>query len=171
MAATAFSITDLRGRGFVGFVPVSELDDKPAQVPGDGGVYAVACEATGEPQFLARSDAGWWKGKNPTVSADTLAANWVNGVQTLYLGDAASLRERVGLLAEFSRAGRRSVMHYGGRLLWQVQGWQALLVAWKVEPFHTALEHDLLEEFIEAHGRLPFANLKRGTRNALRPPR
>jgi hypothetical protein len=93
----------------------------------------------------------------------------VSGVQTLYLGDAASLRDRVGELVKFSRARGESVRHYGGRLLWQVRDCQSLLVAWKVEPYSTALEYDLLEEFIEAHKRLPFANLKRGIRNAPRP--
>jgi hypothetical protein len=60
-------------------------------------------------------------------------------------------------------------MHWGGRLLWQLESCQALLVAWKVERYSTALEYDLLEEFIETYGRLPFANLKRGHRNAPRP--
>jgi hypothetical protein len=167
----AFSIADLRRRGFVGFLPVAELDDDPEQVPGASGVYAVAREATDAPKFLVQGEAGWWKGQDPNVTADKLAANWVNDMQTLYLGDAASLRERIGLLVEFSRAGRRSVMHYGGRLLWQLEGCQALLVAWKVEPYSTALEYDLLEEFIDAHGRLPFANLQRGKRDAPRAPR
>jgi hypothetical protein len=68
-----------------------------------------------------------------------------------------------------ARARGESVRHYGGRLLWQLENCQELLVAWKVEPYSGALEYDLLEEFIEAYGRLPFANLKRGNRNALRP--
>jgi hypothetical protein len=165
----AFDIADLRQRGFIGFVPVAQLDDKPLQVPPESGVYAVVREATDAPRFLERSGAGRWKGKDPTVSVERLAAEWLDGVQTLYLGDAASLRERVGLLVEFSRARGRSVFHYGGRLLWQVETCQALLVAWKVEPYSTALEYDLLEEFIEAHGKLPFANLQRGKRHAPRP--
>jgi hypothetical protein len=115
-----------------------------------------------------RSGAGWWKGKDPTVPVERLVAEWIASVQTLCLGDAASLRERVGELVEFSRARGRSVRHYGGRLLWQLEDCQALLVAWKVEPYSTALEYDLLEEFIVAHGKLPFANLKRGLRNAPR---
>jgi hypothetical protein len=71
MTSTAFSIVDLRRRGFVGFVPVAQLDDDPQPVPGDSGVYAVAREATDAPQFLAQSDAGWWKGKDPNVSTSS----------------------------------------------------------------------------------------------------
>jgi hypothetical protein len=164
----AFSISDLRERGFVGFVPVARLSDEPVQAPSDSGVYAIVCEAVETPRFLERSDAGWWKGKDPTVTLDRLAAEWVPGAQTLYLGDAGSLRERIGELAKFSRAHGENVRHWGGRLLWQVDGCQELLVAWKVEPYSTALEHDLLAEFVGAYGRLPFANLKRGNRHALR---
>jgi hypothetical protein len=163
-----FDVPDLRRRGFVGFVPVEQLDDEPLQVPGSSGVYAVVREASDAPRFLKRSDAGWWKGKDPTVPVERLAAEWVAGVQTVYLGDATSLRSRIGELVKFSRARGESVRHYGGRLLWQLSSCQALLVAWKVDPYSTALEYDLLEEFIEAHGRLPFANLKRGHRNAPR---
>jgi hypothetical protein len=167
---SAFDITDLRRRGFGGFVPVAQLEDDPPQVPPQSGVYAVVREASAVPRFLERSDAGWWRGKDPNVPVERLAAEWVEGAQTLYIGDAASLRERVGELVKFSRARGESVRHYGGRLLWQLDGCQELLVAWKEEPFSTALEYDLLEEFIEAHdGRLPFANLQRGKRYAPRP--
>jgi hypothetical protein len=145
-----FDIADLRQRGFVGFVSVAQLDDKPRQVPGPCGVYAVVREATDPPRFSEQSDAGWWKGKDPAVSLERLAAEWLPGVQTLYIGDAASLQDRVGRLVEFSRARGRSVMHYGGRLLWQLERCQELLVAWKEEPYSTALEFDLLEEFLAA---------------------
>jgi hypothetical protein len=75
---------------------------------------------------------------------------------------------RLFFVPGLARARGRSVRHYGGRLLWQLEDCQALLVAWKVEPYSTAPEYDLLEEFIVAHGKLPFANLKRGLRNAPR---
>jgi hypothetical protein len=55
-------------------------------------------------------------------------------------------------------------MHWGGRLLWQVEGCQSLLVAWKEDPEAGDLEDDLLAEFIAEYHKLPFANLVRGGR-------
>jgi hypothetical protein len=157
-----FDIADLRGRGFVGFVPVARLTAEP---PWESGVYAVVREATDAPRFLDRSPAAWFKHRDPTVSIERLEAEWVAGAQTLYLGKASSLSERIGLLVEFSNAGRdRSVFHQGGRLLWQLADGQELLVVWKVEPEYEDVEADLIDEFVDAHGRLPFANLRRGSR-------
>jgi hypothetical protein len=169
--SAAFDMADLRRRGFLGFTPVAQLDDKPPQLPPKSGVYAVVREATGPPRFLKQSGAACWKGKDPTVPVERLQAEWVLGVQTLYLGKADTLRGRVGLLIKFSRSCGEEVMHWGGRLLWQVEDHPTFLVAWVVEPYFAALESDLLEEFIGVYKRLPFANLKRGDRNPPNRPR
>jgi hypothetical protein len=164
-----FDITDLRRRGFVGFVPMSAFGGNPLQVPRQSGVYAVVREATDAPRFLECSGASWFNGQDPTVPVEALTAKWVTGVQTLYFGDATWLRRRVGELVEFSRPRGKSIAHWGGRYLWQLEGCEALLVAWKVEPYSTALEYDLLEEFKGEYVKLPFANLRRGKRTAPRP--
>lgn len=157
-----FDIADLRRRGFAGFVPVKHLTDQP---PRDSGVYAVVREATEAPTFLDRSPASWFKGKDPTVAIARLEAEWVPDAQTLYLGSSASLSKRIALMVAFSNGGRDlSVFKWGGRLLWQLEDAQELLVAWKVEPDFAGVEADLLEEFINVHGRLPFANLRRERR-------
>jgi hypothetical protein len=163
----AFDRNDLQRRGFVGYAPISTLDPEPPEVPRQSGVYAVVRTEEDVPRFLDRGGGGWFKGKDPTVPPEQLAREWVDGAQTLYLGKADSLRSRVGLLARFARG--EPVFHWGGRLLWQVERCETLLVAWKVEEYFGALESDLIDEFIEAFGRLPFANLKRGDRNVLRP--
>jgi hypothetical protein len=51
-----------------------------------------------------------------------------------------------------------------GRYLWQLDQCETLLVAWKVEPDFAGTETDLIEEFMDRFGSLPFANLKRGDR-------
>jgi hypothetical protein len=163
-----FDAEDLRRRGFVGFVPVSTLGSDPPEVPPNSGVYVVVRTEEGTPSFLDRGGGGWFKGKDPTVPPERLAREWVEDAQTLYVGKADSLRSRVGLLATFARG--EPVFHWGGRLLWQVERCEELLVAWRVEPYFAALESDLIDEFLEAFGRLPFANLKRGDRNVPRPP-
>ena len=87
---------------------------------------------------------------------------WVPGAEVLYIGSGDSLRDRVGLLIEFSDAGRsKSVFHWGGRLLWQLRDGQELLVAWRAEPAGIASrERDMVIEFTEVYGRYPFANLR-----------
>jgi hypothetical protein len=110
-----FDVPDLRRRGFVGFVPVEQLDDEPLQVPGSSGVYAVVREASDAPRFLKRSDAGWWKGKDPTVPVERLAAEWVAGVQTVCLGDATSLAH--GSAGSLSSPALASQSNYGRLLL------------------------------------------------------
>ena len=80
----------------------------------------------------------------------------------MYVGSGENLCRRVHQLVEFSDAGPgRSVGHQGGRLLWQVEGSQEFLVAWRVTgPTRLrSTERDLIDEFCGAYGRLPFANL------------
>src|SRR6266542_4868727 len=111
-----FIIPDLRDRGFEGFVPVSDLEPpRPMQVPAQSGVYAVVRAVEDPPTFLTVSRGGLWKGKDPSVKVDRLKQEWVAAAQTVYLGKAADLQDRIGLLVSFARG--EPVMHYGGRLL------------------------------------------------------
>ncbi|OFW64814.1 MAG: hypothetical protein A2135_07035 [Actinobacteria bacterium RBG_16_67_15] len=96
-----------------------------------------------------------------SVAIDVLQANWVPGAPTLYIGSGDDLRARVGLLLEFSHAGRdKSVFHWGGRLLWQLRDSGDLRISWRVEAKHRALEKALVEDFKSMYGVLPFANLR-----------
>jgi hypothetical protein len=103
---------------------------------------------------------------DPTVSLERLESEWVDGAQVLYFGATGYLRDRVGLLGRFDD--RRTLGRWGGRLLWQLVGWPELLVAWKVESDHSALERELIDEFVATYGKLPFANLVRGNRRRTR---
>jgi hypothetical protein len=158
-----FDVAELRRRGFEGFVTVSELHGpQPAELPAASGVYVVVRTATGPPAFLERSGAGWWKRKDPTVPLERLRREWVEDAQTLYIGKAACLRQRVGLLLDFGRGG--DVMHYGGRLLWQMVGIEDVVMAWRKATRFAALETEMIDEFVDHFGRLPYANLRRGDR-------
>ena len=96
-----------------------------------------------------------------SVAIDVLQANWVPGAPTQYIGSGDDLRARVGLLLEFSHAGRdKSVFHWGGRLLWQLRDSGDLRISWRVEAKHRALEKALVEDFKSMYGVLPFANLR-----------
>lgn len=115
--------------------------------------------------FLERSIAGHFKGRDPTVDAQALAANWVPGAATLYIGMADwrkrgkhPLRKR---LQEFARIGAgEAVGHWGGRLIWQLADSDQLLVAWKGTPHRIpkAVEDALIADFRDAFGKPPFAN-------------
>lgn len=157
-----FDVADLQMRGFFGFVPVRDLDSKPRAVPVTRGVYVVIRPTVDLPSFLDLNPGSWFKGTDPTVAASDLEKEWVPGAETLYVGSGSNLQDRIGLLVEFSRAGRsRSVFHYGGRLLWQLADGQDLLVAWRTAPAGIgSTEQDLVIEFKDIYGRYPFANLR-----------
>lgn len=159
----AFDVEDLRARGFQGFATVGQLADDIAVVPPGPGLYAVALQTGETPVFLEQSPASWFKGKDPTVPVQRLAREWVPDAETLYIGSSIGLRDRIELLIRFSNAGRgASVFHWGGRLLWQLGNAQDLLVSWlSTSSGIGSAERDLVDEFVAAYGRLPFANLKR----------
>jgi hypothetical protein len=159
---TGFDEQDLERRGFEGFVKISELRQGIQRVPSQKGLYAVLRLSESEPSFLPRSPASWFKGKDPTVSQADLSENWVHGAQTLYVGSADDLRARIDLLIEFSDAGQaRSIFHWGGRLLWQLADSDDLVVAWKAAQAGIgSAQRDLVIEFREEFGQLPYANLR-----------
>ncbi|MGH3764078.1 MAG: hypothetical protein ACRDTX_02830 [Pseudonocardiaceae bacterium] len=111
-----------------------------------------------EPAFVETSQAGWFKGKDPSVSVDKLRSAWVPGAEVVYLGKAGDLRRR---LNEYRRhgAGQRAG-HWGGRYIWQLAGAALLLVAWQLtadlDP--EDVESLLIAEFVTSYGQRPFAD-------------
>jgi hypothetical protein len=151
-----FDRGDIADRGFVGFLPLHTLDR--GTLPLGAAVYAVLLPNRCAPLFLNRSPAGWWKGKDPTVSAARMQKEWLSGVDVVYLGKADSLRSRVGLLLDF--AAGQPVRHWGGRLLWQTD--VAYEIAWMETPRQDPelVEKAMLREFSGHYRALPFANLR-----------
>ncbi len=143
-------------RGFTGFVPFAELPS--ADVPTAPGIYIVLGPVSAEPTFVETSPAGWFKGKDPSVSVDELRSAWVPGAEVIYIGKAGDLHRR---LNEYRRhgAGQR-VGHWGGRYIWQLADTDLLLVAWQLTPGldHGDVESRLIAEFVTSYGQRPFAN-------------
>lgn len=108
--------------------------------------------------FEDRSCGGWFKGKDPTVSRDALLANWVEGVEVVYIGKADQLKRRLTQFADFGAG--KPVGHWGGRLIWQLANVEALCVAWKETPGQVPVEveAELIAAFRRLHGKPPFAN-------------
>lgn len=148
-------------RDFRDFVSISELRESRLQhVPDRPGVYAVLRESTSRPEFLARSPAGHFKGKDPTVSRTEVEARWNERSRILYLGATIrTLKTRLCELLDFGSG--QAVGHWGGRIMWQVAGSEELLVGWNTatrDPH--GIKAELLLEHEQEAQRMPFANLK-----------
>jgi len=152
-----FSREWLEAEGFGGFITVASLQESTAAIPGVPGVYVVCAPAPGPGRFLAASEGGWFKRKDPTVPVSTLKDRWHPTTTGLYIGKAASLRSRIGQLVRFG--GGAPVGHWGGRYLWQVERSSDFLVAWREADEPRAAEVLLLAEFTERFGAQPFANI------------
>lgn len=153
---TQFTRRALEAEGFVGWLPFADLGS--SSCPETGGVYVVTYLGGSPTSFLKTSGAGWHKGKDPTVSLDQLAANWVDDAEVVYIGKGDDLRRRLIQFARFG-SGKRSG-HSGGRLIWQLPRLADLRVAWKETPGRVPVEAEaeLIGQFCAAYGKPPFAN-------------
>jgi hypothetical protein len=98
----SFSRRELGAVGFTGWRAWTDLRTNAfADVPGGPGVYVVYRPASADPAFLATNPGGHFKGRDPTVTVERLADNWVEGAHVIYLGKADRLRVRLRQYARF----------------------------------------------------------------------
>jgi hypothetical protein len=154
----SFTKSELRSAGFVGWLTFAQVRPKHDLIPLTNGVYVVTDIAKKSPAFLRESCGGWFNSKNPSVSSEQLAANWVDGAEVVYIGKADQLRRRVRDFADFGAG--KPIGHWGGRLIWQLPAVSDLLVAWKATPGRVSreVEAELIRSFRSAYGKPPFAN-------------
>lgn len=154
--------SDLEARGFGSFLAVSRLLEGPInEISRETGVYVVVRSDTSKASFLSKNLGGHFKGNDPTVPVSLLEQRWVHGTEVLYFGKADQLRRRIHQLCRFSKG--EPVGHWGGRLLWQVEGSKEFLVGWLPTPDDDpfTVEGELIDEFHDRFGSLPFANIQR----------
>lgn len=154
----------LKSDGFAGFRTFDSLEI--IRVPQGTGVFAVLRPNEFEPHFLKRSTAGVFKKKDPTLPAEAILAEWVDGADILYVGKAGpgskgnrGLRSQIKEFLDFGRG--RPPGHWDGRLIWQLTHTDELIIAWKEFPAEEVnnAEARYHAAFVADHGRLPFANL------------
>ena len=159
-----FSKKSLTEDGFTGFRPLDELD--PMRIPQGPGVFVILRRGDFEPVFLGKSTAGTFKKKDPSLKREALEAEWVGDASVLYIGKASSgsqgnrgLRKQIQEFLDYGR-GRPTVV-WDARLIWQLRDAMDLTIAWKELPAGevNAAEAAYHADFVDAHGRLPFANL------------
>lgn len=157
-----FQYDELIAAGFTGFKTVKQMREGGLSlVPKADGIYVILYlnPSPAMPKFLAVGTGGYYKGKEPNVSVDTLKDNWVDGTPVIYIGKSNNIRRR---LSEYMRFGDgKDVGHFGGRLIWQIPNSENLVVCWKptLENSRT-VEAGLIQEFIAEFGKRPFANLQ-----------
>ena len=159
-------IENLKHGGFTGFQTIDDLRiNNLASVPRKMGVYIVVRAESGDPDFLAESTGGHFKGKDPNVNREVLIKKWISGAHIVYIGKAgslagaATLNSRIKQYLDFGVG--KNVGHWGGRYLWHLPASGRLFVAWKETPDEKPreVEKQLIAEFVQSHGAKPFANL------------
>jgi hypothetical protein len=150
--------TFLVAKGFQGFQTLSELmKTELITVPTFTGVYAILRNTQAPASFLEKSNAGHFNGKDPTVSIDICRDRWVTNSDILYYGKANDLKKRIGQYLSYGSG--KPVGHWGGRLIWQVEGVWDFLGCWCFATNPSDKERELIVEFKNNHaGALPFAN-------------
>lgn len=154
----------LKDDGFAGFRPLEDLEIN--RIPQRQGLFAIVRPEGFVPRPLAKSTAGVFKKKNPSLSRAQLMAEWVADADILFIGKAGpgskgnrGLRRQIQEFVDFGRG--KPPGHWDGRLVWQLADAEDLLVAWKELPVEglNAAQASYQEQFSQCYGRLPFANL------------
>ncbi len=153
------SIEELKENGFKGFVPFVELlEDDLKTPPKKEGIYMVLYGKKERPSFLPTGTGGFFKGKDPNVSLDTLNQEWVNDTPVIYIGKATELKARLSQYLKFGKG--KNIGHYGGRYIWQIENaMKDLIICWKPIAESRSVEKGLISNFKKIYGDRPFANL------------
>ncbi len=156
------SVAGLKELGFRGFVSVERLRSRHDDVPNAPGVYLVVTVSLSAPAFLKVGSGGHFKQRNPNEPIERLKREWVKGAVILYVGcTSRPLRDRIGEMLLFGQG--RAIGHWGGRLVWQIDQPERLVLCWKqiTNKGVEQVKSDLIQDFKEAYGgKRPFANLQ-----------
>jgi len=160
------SIVEIEKNGFCGFKKISELWKNKKCIPKEMGVYMVINTNRKNTEFINPGVGGFFNGTDPNVPLSKLKSSYVPNAQVVYIGKAGGTGIKAKLcsrLSEYLRFGQtKNVGHKGGRYIWQIRDNAELRICWKIisdqEP--VKVERDLIDEFTQQFGKMPYANLK-----------
>ena len=165
------SIQFLKNEGFKGFISYRNLNMNEGSISERPGIYFVINTNYKKPEFINPGVCGSHKGKNPNYSIEYLKKKYVKNAQVMYIGKAggtgvnATLQSRIKDYLACSR--NLTCSHSGGRSIWQLKNYKDLIFCWQilenVEPVKR--ENELIEEFENEFGKIPFANQNRGKKH------
>ncbi len=166
------TLESIKANGFEGFKKISDLNRCTSSIPKDRGIYLVLYVANGIPNFLPVGVGGFFKGKNPNVTLNELARNWVEDTIVIYIGQAGGIRagkwsnqtlnDRISAYLKFGNG--QNIAHYGGRYIWQIKDYKNLVICWKpllnkiLDP--KKVETQMIADFKQSYNKRPFANLQ-----------
>jgi hypothetical protein len=145
------------------------------RLPGDSrldhcGVYKLTVPPGYVPRFILPDEARAVQNVIFPWNLERLKSKWVWKTDTVYIGLAGrhtprSLRKRLNdLLNHASGHTTDRGPHKGGEIVWQLRDYQQFHV-WAAQtadpPIPRQIEETLLQQFVEAHKTLPFANRQR----------
>lgn len=155
----------MKKSGFTGFFTIGELMESKKVIPESKGVYFVLYLSNIIPTFLEKGTGGYFKGKDPNVSLDILKTNWVEETKVVYIGRGGQKGKKSTIhsrLSDYLRFGQgMNVGHWGGRYIYQIQNSEDLVICWKTTDDPEKIESELISEYLDIYGKLPFGNLRK----------
>ena len=167
------TIKDAQAAGFTGFLTVDECirNDLPRDPAlNECGVYLVCDSSGSEPVFIPPEEARETRNVIRPWPVSRLEGKWVDAAEILYIGLAGAqssraLRKRLRDLCRHANGHTTDRgPHRGGEILWQLRGYEQLLICWHPTahpPAPRNLERSLISSFDHSLGTLPFANRQR----------
>lgn len=134
-----------------------------SEIPNKKGVYIVSVPEnftkTITPDTVAINE---YRDRSMLYHVSILESKWIDNCPILYIGKASGefngLRQRIGQYVRYGYAECNN--HRGGRAIWQLQDSRSLLIGYMVSDHAENFENELLHEFINRYGKLPYANFR-----------
>ena len=137
-----------KAAGFTGFLTVGECmkNGLPSGDPSNSsGVYILCAPEGFEPEFIPPSEARAAGNVSFPWPVDRLTEKWVKDPEVLYIGKSTQLRRRLRQLIRHAQG--RTVNHTGGEIVWQLRGFERLIICWRNRQNDLGNSNTLIQAF------------------------